>query len=42
MAAVGTGYSGSTLDKVDRIRDVAERGVIRQGRQEVPAPEPWR
>ncbi|MDW4904453.1 hypothetical protein RB628_03640 [Streptomyces sp. ADMS] len=32
VAAVGTGYSGSTLDKVDRIRDAAERGVIRQGK----------
>lgn len=40
VAATGTGYSGSTLDKVDKIRDVAERGVIRQGRTEVPAPEP--
>lgn len=42
VAAVGTGYSGSTLDKVDRIRDAAERGVIRQGKAEVPVPEPVR
>ncbi|CAL9612626.1 hypothetical protein SUDANB1_05657 [Streptomyces sp. enrichment culture] len=42
VAAIGTGYSGSTLDKVDRIRDVAERGVIRQGRTELPAPAPLR
>lgn len=41
-AAIGTGYSGSTLDKVDKIRDIAERGVIRQGKTEVPAPEPVR
>lgn len=40
VAALGTGYSGSTLDKVDRIRDVAERGVIRHGKTEVPVPEP--
>ena len=39
-ASIGTGYSGSSLDKVDRIRDVAERGVIRKGRTEVPAPAP--
>lgn len=42
VAALGTGYSGSTLDKVDRIRDAAERGVIRQGKAEVPVPEPVR
>lgn len=42
VAAVGTGYSGSTLDKVDRIRDVAERGVVRQGKAEIPVPEPVR
>ena len=42
VAAVGTGYSGSTLDKVDRIRDAAERGVIRQGKTEVSVPEPVR
>lgn len=42
VAATGTGYSGSTLDKVDRIRDAAERGVVRQGRAEVPVPEPVR
>lgn len=41
-AAVGTGYSGSTLDKVRAIRDAAERGVVKQGKQEVPAPEPVR
>lgn len=42
VAAVGTGYSGKTLDKVDKIRDAAERGVIRQGKAEVPVPEPVR
>jgi len=42
VAAIGTGYSGSTLDKVDRIRDAAERGVIRHGKAEVPVPEPVR
>lgn len=40
VGAQTTGYSGSTLDKVDRIRDIAERGVVRQGKTEVPAPEP--
>lgn len=40
VAAKGTGYSGSTLDKVDKIRDTAERGVIRQGKTEIPAPAP--
>lgn len=39
-AAIGTGYSGSSLDKVDHIRDVAERGVIRHGKTETPAPAP--
>jgi len=38
VAATGTGYSGSTLDKVRAIRDAAERGVVRQGDREVPAP----
>lgn len=38
VGAAGTGYSGSTLDKVDKIRDIAERGVVRQGKTEVPAP----
>lgn len=42
VAAIGTGYSGSTLDKVDKIRDVAERGVVRQGKTETPVPEPVR
>lgn len=32
--------AGSTLDKVDVIRDAAERGVIRRGKTTVPAPEP--
>ncbi|MGH3985926.1 MAG: ParB N-terminal domain-containing protein [Pseudonocardiaceae bacterium] len=40
VAAMGTGYSGSTLDKVDRIRDAAELGVIRRGKATMPAPEP--
>lgn len=39
VAAVGTGYSGSTLDKVRTIRDAAERGVVKQGKTELPAPE---
>lgn len=42
VASIGTGYSGSTLDKVDKIRDAAERGVVRQGKAEVPVPEPVR
>jgi ParB/RepB/Spo0J family partition protein len=42
VAAVGTGYSGSTLDKVDKIRDAAERGMVRQGKAEIPVPEPVR
>lgn len=45
-AAVGTGYSGSTLDKVDEIARAAEQGVVkvarvvdgREKRVEVPAP----
>ncbi|MFG1794253.1 ParB N-terminal domain-containing protein [Nocardia sp. NPDC049149] len=40
VASAGTGYSGSTLDKVDKIRDVAERGVIKHGKDEIPAPAP--
>lgn len=39
-ASAGTGYSASTLDKVDRIRDIAERGVIKKGKDEIPAPVP--
>lgn len=39
LAAAGTGYSGSTLDKVDKIRDVAERGVVKIGKTEVPVPD---
>lgn len=42
VASVGTGYSPRTLDKVDKIRDVAERGVIKRGKEEVPAPQPVR
>lgn len=46
VAAVGTGYSGSTLDKVDEIARAAEQGVVkvarvvdgREKRVEVPAP----
>lgn len=38
-SSAGTGYSGSTLDKVDTIRAAAERGVIRRGKEEVPAPD---
>lgn len=39
LSAAGTGYSGSTLDKVDQIRSAAERGVVKQGKteREVPA-----
>lgn len=40
VASLGTGYSGSTLDKVDNIRSIAERGVVKQGRAEVAAPAP--
>ena len=39
LAADGTGYSGSTLDKVDKIRDVAERGVAKIGKTEVTVPD---
>lgn len=46
VGAAGTGYCGSTLDKVDEIRDIAERGVVKVGhgptRREVPAPPPVR
>jgi ParB family chromosome partitioning protein len=46
VAASGTGYSGSTLDKVDEIREIVERGVVKVGhgptRREVPAPPPVR
>lgn len=42
VAAVGLGYSGTTLDKVDGIREVAERGIVRLGGREIPAPEPVR
>lgn len=42
--AIGSGYSGTTLDKVDSIRDAAERGMTTIGkgkqRREVPVPEP--
>ncbi len=38
LAAVGTGYSGSTLDKVDKIREVAERGVTKVKGVEVEVP----
>ena len=41
-AATGTGYSGSTLDKVDRIRNAAEHGIVKRGREELPVPEPVR
>lgn len=39
IAATGTGYSGSTLDKVRTIRDAGERGVVRRGETEVPVPD---
>lgn len=42
VGAQTTGYSGSTLDKVDKIRDVAERGVVKQGKAEISIPEPVR
>jgi ParB family chromosome partitioning protein len=42
IAATGTGYSGSTLDKVKSVREVAEQGVIRIGGERLPAPEPVR
>jgi ParB family chromosome partitioning protein len=46
VAAVGTGYSPRSIDKVDRIRRVAEQGVATIGtgkdRREVEVPEPVR
>lgn len=39
LAASGTGYSGKSLDKVDKIRDAAERGVVRVGKTEMPVPD---
>lgn len=46
VAAIGTGYSGSSIDKVDEIRRVAEQGVTVIGsgkdRREVEVPEPVR
>lgn len=39
LAAAGTGYSGSSLDKVDKIRDAAERGVVKVGKTEMPVPD---
>lgn len=42
VAAIGTGYSGTTLDKVDKVRAIAEKGEIRQGGTVVTAPEPVR
>lgn len=43
VAAVGTGFSGSSIDKVDEIRAVAEKGVavvsIGRERREVPVPD---
>jgi ParB family chromosome partitioning protein len=46
VAAIGTGYSHTSIDKVDEIRRVAERGVTTIGagkdRREVEVPEPVR
>jgi len=46
VAAIGTGYSGSSIDKVDEIRRIADRGVTTVGagkdRREVEVPEPVR
>lgn len=42
LGAVGTGYSGSTLDKVDRVRHAAERGTVTSHGKTVEVPEPVR
>jgi ParB family chromosome partitioning protein len=46
VAAVGTGYSPRSIDKVDEVRRIAERGVTTIGtgskRREVEVPEPVR
>lgn len=46
VAAIGTGYSHTSIDKVDEIRRVAERGMTTIGsgkdRREVEVPEPVR
>lgn len=42
VAAIGTGYSGSTLDKVDRVREIAERGTLTTRGATKPVPEPVR
>jgi ParB-like chromosome segregation protein Spo0J len=46
LAAAGTGYSGSTLDKIDVIREAAEEGTatVKRGRkrERVDLPEPAR
>ena len=42
LGAVGTGYSGSTLDKVDRVRHAAERGTVTSHGKTVMVPEPVR
>ncbi len=39
LAALGTGYSGSTLDKVDLIRHAAEDGIVTLAGQAIPVPE---
>lgn len=39
VAAIGTDYSGSTLDKVDKIRSIAEKGLILQGNDKSSASE---
>ncbi|MCX4792523.1 ParB N-terminal domain-containing protein [Streptomyces sp. NBC_01221] len=46
VAAIGTGFSDRSIDKVDEIRRVAERGITTVGtgkdRREVEVPEPVR
>lgn len=46
VAAIGTGYSGTTLDKVDKVVQIAEQGTVTvgkgKGRKHKPVPEPVR
>ncbi len=46
LAATGTGYSGTTLDKVDKVVQIAEHGTVMVGRgaerHEEPVPDPVR
>lgn len=40
LGAVGTGYSGSTLDKVDRVREAAEKGTVTKHGKTTQLPAP--